>query len=131
MLIGLDIGTQKTGIARSVNGLAQAVQKIPTSQLIGFLTQLMAEQTVEQIVIGLPVANNGEPTSQAEYCQIQGEAIRQATGLPVSYEDEYLTTVEAERLLKEAGFKEPDIKERLDQVSAELILQQYLNRDRG
>ena len=57
-----------------------------------------------------------------------GEALAAASGLPVEYEDERLTTVEAEEMLIEAGLSRQERKKVIDKVAAEIILRSFLSR---
>jgi putative Holliday junction resolvase len=56
-----------------------------------------------------------------------GEALRQVSGLPVAYCDERLTSVEAQRILQEAGLPPKRVREQIDAMAAAVILQSYLN----
>ena len=57
-----------------------------------------------------------------------GALLSEKSGLPVEYEDERLTTVEAEEMLIEAGLTRQERKKVIDKVAAEIILRSYLNK---
>jgi putative Holliday junction resolvase len=81
---------------------------------------------VGEIVIGLPLNLKGKEGKQAKKVQYFVEELKKEISLPIILEDERLTTKEAERILKEKGVK--GRKEKIDTLSAVLILEQYLGR---
>ncbi len=130
MIIGLDIGTKRTGVAVSQAGFAQEHStRIGGENLAEQLAELCDQLKPQTIVIGLPLHSDGSLSTQAEFVQSIGDRLAELTQLPVVYVDEFLTSVEARRLLNEAGIRPEEIEERIDQASARLILQQYLNQD--
>lgn len=98
------------------------------------LTDIARAEQVERIVLGLPLSLDGSIGAQARAVQVFGESLARATGLPIDYWDERLTSVQAERA--GAGKHAPRRparrrRERTDDVAAAIILQGYLDRHRG
>mgnify|MGYP002988794908 CR=1 FL=1 len=117
----------------TVKILGDAQQAEKAKSVLLQLTELarrgneIREQNVEKIVLGLPKHMNNDMGERAEYALAFGEMLRRRTGLPVVMWDERLTTVEAERTLKEREIRREDRKKYVDQIAAVLILQGYLD----
>ena len=92
------------------------------------IRELVAEHAIAAIVVGHPRALSGEVGEQAEHAETFAEALRAAFGLPVHLQDERLTTVQAERGLREAGLRGRERRRVVDQAAAALILQSFLDR---
>ena len=82
---------------------------------------------VKYIVIGLPLNADGTESEMSKFVQDFGKKLSEKSGLQVFYQDERYTSFEAEEYLKEAGIKWEKRKELLDKVSAQIILQNYLD----
>ena len=108
-ILGLDFGSKTVGVAVSDELLftAQGVETIERKEenklrkTCARIEELIREQNVEKIVLGLPKHMNNDIGERAEHALAFGEMLRRRTGLPVVMWDERLTTVEAERTLKE------------------------------
>ena len=88
---------------------------------------LIEEYGVQEVVIGFPKHLDGRPSEEASSYVAFGEKIHEMTGIPVSYWDERLTTIEAERALLEADVRRRRRKQVIDRVAACLILENYLD----
>ena len=134
-IMGLDYGSKTVGVAISdaLGITAQAVETIfrkeenKLRKTCARIEELIREQNVEKIVLGLPKHMNNDLGERAEHALACGEMLRRRTGLPVVMWDERLTTVEAERTLKEREVRREDRKKYVDQIAAVLILQGYLD----
>lgn len=131
--MGLDVGQRRIGIALSdpLELFAQGYsvlerQNSPTRDLEA-LTEIINREKVEGIVVGLPKNLNGTEGVMAERIREFGRKLEQATGLPLVFWDERLSTVAAERVLLEADLSRKKRKQKIDQVAAVLILQNYLD----
>ena len=130
-----DYGSKTVGVAISdaLGITAQAVETIfrkeenKLRKTCARIEELIREQNVEKIVLGLPKHMNNDMGERAEHALAFGEMLRRRTGLPVVMWDERLTTVEAERTLKEREVRREDRKKYVDQIAAVLILQGYLD----
>ena len=133
-VLGLDVGDRRIGLALSDSGgiLASPLTIIEHSteqQDIAAILKIAQEHGAERIIVGLPRLMNGDIGPQAQKVQVFAEALRSQTKIPVEYRDERLTTVEAQRLHRESGFKKKkrNIRNtRYDAMAAAVILQDYL-----
>lgn len=131
-LLGLDYGGERIGVALSDESLTLASPHSvirhkgwgPSARQV---SQLMAQWDCEYLVLGLPRNMDGSLGSQAREVQGFGEQLT-GLGLRVVYADERLSSVDAEEKLREGGRKGGDIKDRVDQAAAAVILQEHLDR---
>jgi putative Holliday junction resolvase len=130
-ILALDVGTKTIGVARADivaklasphSTLARQGVKKDTVRLL----HLIRELGVEYIVVGLPYELDGDEGRSARLARQIGEAIQDASGLPVHYQDERYSTVEAEHRLKQAGLDGRQRKSVIDQAAAAVILEDFL-----
>ena len=113
---------------------AQGLEIIPINEAkgeFGFdrLADLVKDYKVEKFVVGLPKNMNNTSGPRVEASQAYGKKIKELFDLPVEYQDERLTTVQAERMLVEqADVSRGKRKKVIDKLAAQLILQNYLDR---
>ncbi|MEE8183735.1 MAG: Holliday junction resolvase RuvX, partial [Acidobacteriota bacterium] len=93
------------------------------------LRSIVDTRKVERIVIGMPIRMDGTPGRQARRVEKFAQELRDRLGLPVETWDERLTTVEAERILREDPRKRARKKGLADRLAAVFILQGYMDRD--
>ena len=135
-IIGLDVGSKTVGVAVSdpLGFTAQGLEIIPINEAkgeFGFerLADLVKDYKVEKFVVGLPKNMNHTSGPRVEASQAYGKKIKELFDLPVEYQDERLTTVQAERMLVEqADVSRGKRKKVIDKLAAQLILQNYLDR---
>ncbi|MBF5044700.1 Holliday junction resolvase RuvX [Aggregicoccus sp. 17bor-14] len=129
---GLDVGTKTIGVAVS-DGLgltAQGVTTVRRTNLKADLTALKAlvqEHEAERFVVGLPLNMDGSEGPRAEASRKFADQLTAATGLPVEFWDERLSTVAATRTLLEADVSRAKRREVIDQMAAQFILQGWLD----
>ena len=131
-IMGLDVGERRIGVALS-DTLGLTAQRLTVltrqnaladAKTIGVLA---AQHGVETIVVGLPLTMRGEQGTQAKRVTSFVETLRRNTAVPIQWMDERLTTVQGERALLETGASRRKRKQVIDQVAAQLILQQFLD----
>lgn len=135
-VMGLDVGSKTVGVAISdpLGFTAQGLEIIAINEDKGDfglerLAELVKAHQVTKIVIGLPKNMNNTLGPRAEASQAYGALVAEQFGLPVDYQDERLTTVEAERMLiEQADVSRNKRKKVIDKLAAQLILQNYLDR---
>lgn len=135
-IMGLDVGSKTVGVAISdpLGFTAQGIEIITIDEDkkeygITRLSELVSEYKVDQFVVGLPKNMNNSEGPRAEASKHFGDLIKERFGLPVDYQDERLTTVQAERMLVEqADISRIKRKKVIDKLAAQLILQNYLDR---
>ncbi|MCC8162955.1 MAG: Holliday junction resolvase RuvX [Lachnospiraceae bacterium] len=138
-IMGLDYGSKTVGVALSDTLLltAQPIETIERPKenklrrTLARIESLCWEYQVETIVVGIPKNMNNTIGDRAEKSQDFAEMLRKRTGLPVVMWDERLSTVAAERSLMESGVRREHRKAYVDQIAAVLILQTYLDANRG
>lgn len=135
-VMGLDVGSKTVGVAISdpLGFTAQGVEIIKIdegAEEFGFdrLGELVKEYKVDKFVVGLPKNMNNTEGPRVEASKAYGNKIKEIFGIPVDYQDERLTTVQAERMLVEqADVSRGKRKKVIDKLAAQLILQNYLDR---
>ena len=130
--VGLDLGTKTIGLAVSDElGLtAQGLKTLERKSLkkdLAALVELAKEYQADRFVLGLPLNMDGTEGPRAAATRKFGDALAQASGLPVIYQDERLTTVAAQRVLLEGDVSRQKRREVIDQVAATLIPQGWLD----
>lgn len=136
-IMGLDVGSKTVGVAISdpLGFTAQGLEIIRINEDqgdFGFerLGELVKEYKVDKFVVGLPKNMNNTSGPRVEASQAYGDKIADLFHLPVEYQDERLTTVAAERMLiEQADISRSKRKKVIDKLAAQLILQNYLNRN--
>jgi len=91
------------------------------------ITDIISQQQVEQVIVGLPRSMDGSLGKQAEKVKIFIRKLCSHTEVPVEFRDERLTTVSAKRLMRDTNTKKARRKVRYDAIAASLILQGYLD----
>lgn len=138
-LLGIDYGMRRLGLALSderqviatpletLEGEQKTEQTI--AKLLAFVTQLQQKLQceIEEVVIGLPLMMSGKTGFLADEVKHFVEVFSQSTSLPIRTWDERLTTVQAERSLREGPFTRKKRSKLVDKVSAAIILQNYLD----
>ena len=135
-IMGLDVGSKTVGIAVSdpFGWTAQGVEIIRIDEEqgeFGFdrLRELAKEYQVTKFVVGLPKNMNNSIGPRAEASMAYAEKIKELFDLPVEFQDERLTTVQAERMLVEqADVSRSKRKKVIDKLAAVIILLNYLDR---
>ena len=135
-VMGLDVGSKTVGVAISdpLGFTAQGVEIIKINEEakeLGFdrLGELVKEYQVDKFVVGLPKNMNNTEGPRVEASKAYGDKIKEIFNLPVDYQDERLTTVQAERMLVEQADVSRDKRKKvIDKLAAQLILQNYLDR---
>lgn len=134
-VLGLDVGTKRIGVALSDLLLITAqplkvVQRVPEKKAIDEITEICKQHDIEKVVVGLPKNMNGTIGPQAEDCQAFAEKIKEKASVEIFFEDERLSSKQAEGFLAAQGKKYTKNKGLVDVASAAIILQQYLDRRR-
>ncbi len=134
-IMGLDFGSRTVGVAVSDSLLltAQGVEIIRRKeenklrQTLARIEELIQEYEVEEIVLGQPKHMNADEGVRVELTNEFKDKLERRTGLPVTFWDERLTTVAADRTMMEAGIRREKRKDYVDMLAAVFILQGYLD----
>jgi putative Holliday junction resolvase len=138
-ILGVDFGRARIGIAVSdeLGMLAHPVKTIPASRdAAKQIAEIVREKNAERVVVGLPRHMNGSVGESAAEALAFAEELRKLLPCEVVTWDERLTTMAANRALRDGGRKTRDSRNVVDQVAAQMILQGYLDglqsaHDRG
>ena len=131
-IMALDYGDARTGVAISdlmcsIVGSTCVIPSRNTEKAIADIVKLAKDNSVGQIIVGLPKNMDGTEGVRAELCREFAAKIGEATGLPVTMWDERRTTVEAHNILSQHNYHGKKRKNTVDAVAASLILEGYLN----
>ena len=136
-VLGLDVGSRRIGVAVS-DPLGITAQGLETLQRrtkrhdFEHLQRVIQQYDVREIVVGLPLRMSGAEGIQSDKMQVFAEELRKRFRLPVHLWDERLTSVEANRLLREADLSIEKRGKAVDRMAAILILQGWMeNRASG
>ena len=130
-ILAIDFGARNVGLAVS-DELGLTAQGLPTYRRsnkkndFDHLRRLIRQYGVREIVMGLPLRMSGDEGIQSEKVHAFAEELRRRFKLPVHLYDERLTSVEANRVLRETEMSIRRRAEVVDQLSAVLILQSFL-----
>ena len=94
------------------------------------ILDIIRENQVTRIIVGLPLLFDGRSGEQADKVKAFTEILGERSPVPSIFHDERLSTVEAQRLSREAGIRKRVKKVRYDDLAAALILQGYLDEKR-
>ena len=130
-VLGLDLGDARIGVAISDDGrrLAVPIGTIRTGAPADLksIVELVREHSVALVVLGYPLLLSGEAGERAHHAERFAEALRAILPVPVLLQDERLSTVEAERALRETGAKRRVRRRHVDRSAATVILQSWLD----
>lgn len=132
-IMALDVGSRTIGIACSDALLmtAQGIETIRRTSLendFNRLRELISEYEVHELVVGMPKNMNGTKGDRADKTEEFVEKMKAVIDLPVTFWDERLSTVMAERQLIAADVSRKKRKGVIDKMAAVVILQGYLDR---
>lgn len=131
-ILAIDFGTRRMGLAVS-DALGMTAQGLPTLQRtriaddLKHLQSLVEEYSVERVLLGNPIGHSGGETSMSQLVAEFAEKLRRRLPCPVELRDERLTSVEANRTLREAGLSIGKRQRAVDRIAAVLLLQSYLD----
>jgi putative holliday junction resolvase len=131
-VLALDLGKKRIGMALSdeLGVTAQGLQTLERTNIredLARISQLAAAKNVSLILMGNPLHMSGREGRQAEYARDFGERLRSASGIPVEFWDERLTTVAAQRVLRESGISIEKRAKAVDRLAAVILLESYLD----
>jgi putative holliday junction resolvase len=133
-ILALDLGKKRIGLAVS-DPLGITAQGLPTLERsniradLDALAHLIETHEVTLLLMGHPLHMSGKEGRQAEYTRDFAERLHQKTGIEVRFWDERLTTVEAQRVLRESGISIEKRARAVDRLAAVILLESYLERD--
>ena len=132
-IMGIDYGIRRIGIAFSdLSALIatgyEVYQSHGREKDIEYLCNLANQMQVTKVVFGLPLNADGTESEQTLVTKNFAQSFAYAAQIPVEFEDERFSSLEAEEILKRSKLSWQERKKILDKVAAEVILQNYLNK---
>ncbi len=133
-ILGLDYGSKTVGVAMT-DVLGMTVQPYKTiqrdresklRQTLSEIAEIVEQYQIEKIVMGLPLNMDDTEGDRASKTRDFAEKLKLRVAVPIEFTDERLTTMEAEEILDQSGIPRSEQKKVIDQVAAQLILEQYL-----
>lgn len=130
-ILALDVGKKRIGLAVSdeLGVTAQGLETFERTRIredLSRLKQLTGDLDVGLLLVGKPLHMSGSESRQSEYTREFAGRLGEHAGLQVVYWDERLTSLEAERILKQAGASLEQRKRAVDRLAAVLLLENYL-----
>jgi len=132
-VIGLDLGEKRIAVAVSDESgrialpLATLSGDRPTTEVIADILNIADHHGAKKIVVGMPTRLSGEAGPAAQNAAQFARALAAETTLPVTTWDERLTTALAEKTMISANVRRRQRRQKIDEVAATLILQNYLD----
>lgn len=130
--IGVDYGAVRVGIAVSDPSgiIAEPRPYLAASTALDDIALLVEQVSATEIIVGLPLNMDGSWSDSTRSARKFANNLREITTARVTMLDERLSTVEAERNLREAGNRGPKRKQKVDSAAAAVVLQAYLDSQR-
>ena len=130
-ILAIDYGKKRTGLAVTdvLQIIANGLTTVPTHTLMDYILDYVKRESVERIVVGLPKQMNNQPSENMVRIEPFVNRLRKVLPtIPVEYVDERFTSVLAHQAMLDGGLKKKDRqrKELVDEISATIILQSYL-----
>lgn len=134
-ILAIDYGRKRTGIAVTdpMQMIANGLTTVLTHTLEAFLTEYLKKESVERVIIGLPKQMDNTPSESMKYIDPFINRFKKLfPNIPIELVDERFTSVLAHRAMLEAGLKKKDRQNKalVDEISATIILQTYLENKR-
>lgn len=130
--IGIDLGTKRVGLALSdsFNIIASPFKTltfIDNDDLVSKLSDIINDNNVKTIILGLPLNMSGVDTEQTKKVRTFKASLAKLN-IPILYEDERLSSVSAKKSLVMQNVKTGHNKAEIDRTAAAIILQQFLDK---
>lgn len=130
-IMGIDYGRVRIGIAltdllKTIASPYEVYKSVSRKKDIEYFVRLIKEKEVDKVVLGLPLNMDGSEGERALKTRAFGDELEKASNVPVVYQDERLSSVEAENYLLDGDLRRDKRKNLIDKVSASIILEDYL-----
>ena len=136
--LGIDLGSKTVGLAMSDTTLTIAstyktifFKDEDYNSTINEIKDIIKENNITKIILGLPKNMNNTLGERAEITLKYKELLEKSTDLPVIMFDERLTSVISNSILIEADISRKKRKKKVDSIAAQIILQDYLNKEKN
>jgi len=126
MYLGIDWGTKKIGLAIGSEIPYELATLDNNEDVYEKIVKLCQQEKIERIVIGMPIMDSGDEGNFGDRIEKFARKLKEVAKRPIYFEPENLTTQTALELLKEKGASPEEIEQKVDQLAARLILEQYI-----
>ena len=126
MYLGIDWGTKKIGLAIGSEIPYELAILDNNEDVYEKIVKLCQQEKIERIVIGMPIMDSGKEGNFGDRIEKFARKLKEVAKRPIYFEPENLTTQTALELLKEKGASPEEIEQKVDQLAARLILEQYI-----
>lgn len=131
-ILSVDYGKKRCGLAVTdpLQIVPGGLATVPTSELMAFLKEYTAREKVELVVVGEPKQPNGQPSENlARVRAFVAQFRKQMPHIPVEFYDERFTSVLAHKAMLDGGLRKKARQDKalVDEISATIILQDYMN----
>ena len=135
-ILAIDYGQKRVGIAVTDNLqlIANGLTTVSVNEIMPFLEEYTAKEAVELFVVGLPKQMNNEPSESMKYiAPFVGRLKKRFPNIEVKYVDERFTSKLAQQTMIDGGLKKKDRQNKalVDELSATILLQSYLETDKA
>ena len=131
-ILAFDLGKRRIGLALSdpMRITAQGIDTFQRTRVrddLDALAHLVEDRGVSELLFGEPLHMSGDVSRQSIYTHEFAERLKTRTGLPTNFWDERWTSVEANRILRDSGISIEKRARAVDQLSAVILLESYLD----
>ena len=131
-ILGVDYGERRIGLALSdplqiIAKPLTIIDRVKISDYIPLISNIVSEKNITSIVVGLPLTLKGKYSKQTKIVMAFVEQLKLELEIPINCIDERLSSVTAEKLLQMQSIKTGHNKGLVDETSAAIILQEYLD----
>lgn len=131
--MGIDYGDVCIGIAMTdalcmISSPYEVYKNKGEDDALNHIIELIKQYDVDGIAMGLPLNMDGTEGERAQIHRKFGEKLEKLSGVKVDFIDERLTSAEAEEILISSGVRREKRKELIDKISAQIILQSYIDK---
>jgi len=132
-ILGIDYGRKRIGLSISdpLGIIATPVDTVNRKKVIERIQEILVEFKLKKIIIGYPLRSDGEKGRSTEEVEKFAQLIEKTFGIEIELWDERYSTIEAERIMRDAGKSSSREKRKVDMIAAAVILQSYLDERGG
>ncbi|MDR0743122.1 MAG: Holliday junction resolvase RuvX [Tannerella sp.] len=134
-IMAIDYGRKRTGLAvtDTMQIIANGLTTVPSGEAVDFIKAYTLQDKVDVLVVGEPKQMNNEPSENMRHVEAFVNRLRKVIpDIPIEYFDERFTSVMAHKAMLEGGLKKKKRQDKalVDEISATLILQGYMEKRR-
>jgi putative Holliday junction resolvase len=134
--MAIDYGRKRSGLAvtDAMQLIAGGLATVPSGELVSYISDYIQREPVDVLVVGLPKQMNNEASEHMPYVEAFVTHLKRTIpGIQVQYQDERFTSLLAQKAMIEGGLKKKKRQDKalIDEISAVIILQSYLESKRN